>query len=74
MQKVEKTNRNTKPIDERPFVTIRDCVGRTGLSERYIRQLQHEGKLPCIMSGNRCLVNVPQLMDLMNKETLKAVL
>ena len=74
MQKSGNSNQNTKPIDERPFVTIRDCVVRTGLSERYIRQLQHEGKLPCIMSGNRCLVNVPQLMELMNKETLKAML
>ncbi|MBR4575620.1 MAG: hypothetical protein IKO25_00315 [Clostridia bacterium] len=72
MKRTEK-KQNVRPIDDRPFVTIRDCPARTGLSERYIRQLKRDGKLPCIMSGNRCLVNVPQLMELMNEKTLKAI-
>ncbi len=73
MQKAIQTKQNNHPVDERPFISIRDCPARTGLSENYIRQLKRDGKLPCIMSGKKCLVNVPQLMELMNKETLKAI-
>lgn len=61
-------------IEATPFMSIRDQVAVTGLSERYVRSLLKEGKLPHIMVGNRCMVNVPQLIDLINKETLKAVL
>ena len=72
MKQTEK-KQSTKSVDDRPFVTIRDCPARTGLSERYIRQLKRNGELPCIMSGNRCLVNVPMLMELMDQKTMKSI-
>ena len=66
-----KVGQNTKPVKETPFQTIRDAGRTTGLSEHYLRNMQKSGELPCIMSGNRCLVNVPQLMELMSQKTLK---
>ena len=50
-----------------PFQTIREAVRLTGLSERYVRRLYHEGKLPHVMSGNRVLVNVPKLMEMLDR-------
>lgn len=32
------------------------------LSEYALRRMAKQGKLPCIYSGNRCLVNVEQLL------------
>lgn len=59
--------------DNKPFVTIREAVSITGLSERYLRTMHHENKLPCIMSGNRCLVDVKMLMEQMHKESLSVI-
>ena len=56
-----------KLVSVTPFVTIREAVRLTGLSERYVRRLHHEGKLPHVMSGNRVLVNVPKLMEMMDR-------
>lgn len=57
----------TKHAPITPFQTIREAVRLTGLSERYMRQLHHEGKLPHVMSGNRVMVNVPKLMEMMDR-------
>ncbi len=57
----------TKPVSNTPFQTIREAVRSTGLSERYMREMHREGNLPHVMSGNRVLVNVPKLMELMNQ-------
>ncbi len=64
-----KVGQKTKPVQETPFQTIRSTVRTTGLPEHMLRSMQKSGELPCIMSGNRCLVNVPQLMEIMNKKT-----
>ncbi len=56
----------TKPIPITPFQTIREVVRSTGLSERYMREMHRAGKLPHVMSGNRVLVNVPKLMEMMD--------
>ncbi len=62
-----KKKNEMKPIVTTPFQTIREAVRSTGLSERYMRKLHSEGKLPHVMSGNRVLVNVPKLMEMMDK-------
>ena len=57
----------TKSVPLTPFQTIREAASLTGLSERYVRRLHHEGKLPHVMSGNRVLVNVPKMMEMMDR-------
>ena len=57
----------TKPVADTPFQTIREAVRTTGLSEKYMRRLHREGNLPHVMSGNRVLVNVPKLMEQMDR-------
>lgn len=59
----------TKPVIDLPFLTIRKCVPITGLSERYLRELLHNGELPHIKAGNRVLVNVRKLLDMMDEKT-----
>jgi len=62
----------TKPlvVSVQPFQTIRQAVSSTGLSERYLRRLLAAGQLPHVMSGNRCLVCVPELLSMMQKEAV----
>ena len=55
-------------VNVQPCQTIRQAVGSTGLSERYLRRLLAAGQLPHVMSGNRCLVCVPELLNMMQKE------
>lgn len=62
-----KKKNEIKPIVTTPFQTIREAVRSTGLSERYMRKLHREGKLPHVMSGNRVLINVPKLMEMMDQ-------
>ena len=59
----------TKPVIELPFLSIRKCVPITGLSERYLRGLLRTGELPHIKTGNRVLVNVRKLLDMMDAKT-----
>ena len=54
---------------EQIFLTIRQ-VARTGLiSEHFLRLLETEGRLPGIYAGNRKLVNVPLLVEQLNRES-----
>ena len=65
------TNRKkTKPVIELPFLTIRECVPVTGLSERYLRDLLRSGELPHACSGNRVLVNVRKLLEMMDEKSV----
>ena len=57
-----------KPVNDKPFQTIRDSVTTTGLSERYLRQLYREGKLPHVMVGNRVMVDVQALIDSVHRK------
>lgn len=45
------------------FNTIRETAAITGLSEKYLRNLQKEKKLPGVYSGSRFLVNYASLMQ-----------
>ena len=44
------------------FLTIRQTARLGIVSEYYLRRLEKSGKLPCIYSGNRILVNVKALI------------
>ncbi len=44
------------------FNTIRDTAEITGLSEKFLRKLQKENRLPGIYSGTRFMVNYASLL------------
>ena len=48
---------------ERRFVTIRQAVRITGLSEVFLRAGVKTGRVPHVKSGNRALVNLPLLLE-----------
>lgn len=49
------------------YQSIKDTVKTSGLSEFYLRKLLKVGKLPHIKSGNKVFVNVPQLVERLEK-------
>ena len=61
-----RTTKNKNVFDRssmKDFNTIRQTAIITGLSEKYLRRLQKEQKLPGIYSGTRFLVNYASLME-----------
>lgn len=52
------------------FLTIRQTAATRILSEHYLRLLEKQGRLPGIRSGNRFLVNVPLLVEQLDRESL----
>jgi hypothetical protein len=48
------------------MMTIRQVAATGLLSEYTLRLLAREGKLPCIYSGRRCLVNYDRLLQQLN--------
>ena len=53
--------------EDKMFCTIRETVRISGLSERYLRRLCREGKLPGIYCGTRFMVNLPIPVDMMTR-------
>lgn len=51
------------------FKTIRQTAATGILSEHRLRLLVAEGKCPGIRTGNRFLVNVPALAEMLDKES-----
>lgn len=49
------------------YQSIKDTVKITGLSEFYLRKLLKTGKLPHIKSGAKVFINVPQLIEQLEK-------
>ena len=47
------------------FYSIRETAKITGLSEHYIRQQKKAGKVPGVMCGNKFMVNVPALLQVL---------
>lgn len=52
------------------FLTIRQTAATGILSEHHLRLLEKQGRLPGIRSGNRFLLNVPILVELLDRESL----
>lgn len=53
----------------KPFMTIKETVKVTGMSSYFIRNGIKAGTVPVVMSGNRYLVNVPMLIERLNRES-----
>ncbi len=51
------------------FVTIKEAANTGILSEYALRLMYHQGKLPCIMVGKKCLINYPLLEEQLEKES-----
>lgn len=55
--------------DARPmFQSIRDTRRATGLPECFLRKLVKEGRVPGVYSGKKFLVNVPALLEQLERE------
>jgi len=52
---------NTIDVTRPMFLSIKEVVKVTGLSEYYLRQNIKAGKVPYIKSGNKILINMPRL-------------
>lgn len=60
----------TRPM----FLSIKEVVKITGLSEYYLRQNIKTGKVPYIKSGNKILINMPRLSATLNDMTDKSLI
>ena len=56
-----------------PFQSINDAVRTTGLSSFYIRTGCKNNTVPHIRAGNTYLINVPLLLDQLNKQSMSQV-
>lgn len=48
------------------MVTIRTAADAVGVSYNFVRNLIREGKIPCVMTGNKFLVNLDKLTEYLN--------
>lgn len=48
------------------FLTIRQAAKTGILPEHFLRRLEKQGKLPCIYSGKKCLINFSKLVEQLN--------
>lgn len=53
--------------------TIRQVAAMGILSEHYLRIRQRQGQLPGIFAGNRFLIDVDALSDMLRSESAEAV-
>lgn len=56
------------PKIETPFMKIRDAATVTGLSQFFLRNGCKDGSVPHVKSGNSYYINVPALLDKLNRE------
>ena len=57
-----------KKNPDTPYCTIREAVTRSGLSEKHIRELHHEGKVPGRYHGNTYKVDYPLFLERLRAE------
>lgn len=55
---------------DRKFLTIRQAAATGILTEHHLRLLEKQGKLPGVRSGNRFLVNLPILIEQLDRESM----
>ena len=60
-------------MKDKTYQTLRETVNSTGLSLYFLKKELKAGRLPHIMSGNRVLVNVEKLLDILNKESTENI-
>ena len=55
--------------NNKPFLKVKDACRVTGLSQFYLRNGVRDGTIPHIRSGSTIYINVPKLLEQLNKET-----
>ena len=55
------------------YQKIKDACAVTGLSQYYLRRGCKDGTVPCIKSGTVYFVNVPALLEKLNKESARGI-
>ena len=55
---------------DQKFLTIRQTAETGILSEHHLRLLEKQRRLPGVRSGKRFLVNVPMLVEQLDRESL----
>ena len=60
-------NQRRSATEAKPFLNIRDTCNVTGLSQRFLRNGCRSGKIPCVMSGNTYMINIPLLLEQLNE-------
>lgn len=55
------------------FLTIRQAAKEGPIPESLLRQMEKQGRLPGVRSGNRFLVNYGMLIEMLDAESRKAV-
>lgn len=53
----------------KPFMTLKECCDYTGLSVYSLRNGVKDGTIPHITRGTKYLINVPLLLDLLDRES-----
>lgn len=48
------------------FLSIRQTAAAGPLTEHALRLLEKQGKLPCIYSGRKCLINYNRFIEQLN--------
>lgn len=62
-------SRNYDPAHR--FQTIADATRTTGLSQYFIRRGCKDGSIPHVKSGSKFLVNVPLLLEAMDRQSIR---
>lgn len=52
-----------------PFMKIKEACAATGLSQYYLRNGCKDGSVPCVKSGTVYFINVPALLEKLNRES-----
>lgn len=64
-------NDNSKTMA--PLQDIDNTARLSGMSRCFIRKGCRDGSIPCVMSGNKYMVNFPMFMEMLNSASRKAV-
>ena len=62
-------SRNYDPAQR--FQTIADATRTTGLSQYFIRRGCKDGSIPHVKSGSKFLVNIPLLLEAMDRQSIR---
>ena len=56
----------SSPAPATPFQSVTDAAKTTGLSTFFLRRGLRDGTIPHIKSGNKYLINIPRLLEVLN--------
>lgn len=51
------------------FVSVKEACAVSGLSQAFIRQGCKDGRFPYILNGNRFIINLPALLEVLDNES-----